>query len=785
MSHARNRLIVLVAGAAFCRCLLSSSIEAAERNGWLSARDCGASGSSVETTASTQAGSPQIRVASPASFQVGQGVMVSRCNIRYLTPLLWGPGEPYLGTSKDPGLEIRGYDGRTSGWIVYLLEIDGPGPTFRWTDDLARTWKASKVPVTHDWQRLSDGTEVRFSRRPWQPGHMISFTARDQLVSRITKIDGPVLTLEHPANRDSSDALVRHCDSAALQALLDRAVKEKKNVFLPNGHYRLAHGLILRSPAGTIVEGQSGVDTLLDISPGQGPCLALQQGEEATVRNLRMLGHTGLAEQPGAFRTSSGFSFWACTLKSCQAVSITGTGRVLVENVHASRMAAECFFSAGPYRKGVDEPRQYTRSATFLRCSVTDCAANAFNNCDFAENTSILHCRINGAGWHTYEGSGRFIRFIGNYVRNGGPVTIGDIPHTLPRLDHYHDLGIGQAVVADNVFEGIGRCGGVTVVYGTTQVAVRGNLFVNYNGTAIRALSNTVHNNWPSQNVTITGNVIDLTCVDDKPAYRTGLVLHASDTIASDNQVYVRGVCDPKVSAIELGEGALNLNVHDNLIRNCGRGIGTARLGGQVTEVLDSGAFRQKGLPLQWRTSHRYRGWNLVWLEKGKPATAAVIDAYDPDSLSFKLRNTHPIKVGDWFEVYPPVANWTVHHNTITGCLQPLLFDCYGSPATHFSDNLVARGEACGAPRALSLSGRLDLWSNRVFGFDEPAACALFLSPDRLGRPCANLFRANHFENCSQVLSEGEPGLWKACRLEGNLAIGCGQTPAEMRPLPK
>jgi len=67
-------------------------------------------------------------------------------------------------------VEMRGYDGqqreldRVPAW-----KVDGENPpTFRWSDDLARTWKANKVPITHDWQPLSGGTEVKFKRQEWR-----------------------------------------------------------------------------------------------------------------------------------------------------------------------------------------------------------------------------------------------------------------------------------------------------------------------------------------------------------------------------------------------------------------------------------------------------------------------------------------------------------------------------------------------------------------------------------------------------------------------------------------
>lgn len=50
---------------------------------WLDARDLRASGSKFETTAAATDGSKEITVADVGDFQAGQGVMVSKCNIRY------------------------------------------------------------------------------------------------------------------------------------------------------------------------------------------------------------------------------------------------------------------------------------------------------------------------------------------------------------------------------------------------------------------------------------------------------------------------------------------------------------------------------------------------------------------------------------------------------------------------------------------------------------------------------------------------------------------------------
>jgi hypothetical protein len=64
-------------------------------------------------------------------------------------------------------------------------------------------------------------------------------------------------------------------------------------------------------------------------------------------------------------------------------------------------------------------------------------------------------------------------------------------------------------------------------------------------------------------------------------------------------------------------------------------------------------------------------------------------------------------------------------------------------------------------------------------GFDEKDSTALVLNPDGLGRPQPNLYRDNIFQNCSRVLKESQPGIWKASHTHGNLYVDCGETPEQ------
>ena len=78
----------------------------------------------------------------------------------------------------------------------------------------------------------------------WEKGYTVVFAGRCQRVSVVEKIERNVLTL-HDARerRTAQDAILRHRDDTAIQAAIDRALKENRNVYLPVGHYCLSRGL--------------------------------------------------------------------------------------------------------------------------------------------------------------------------------------------------------------------------------------------------------------------------------------------------------------------------------------------------------------------------------------------------------------------------------------------------------------------------------------------------------------------------------------------------------------
>ena len=756
---------------------------AEQRPGWLNVQELGASGSTAEAVAATVAGSRQITVRDAADFRAGQEVSVSRCHPHFTFCHLRPPENPFSNNPLGDAAEIRGYDGQGGSWLVFILEIEtADPPAFRWTDDMSRTWKGTKVPVTFEWQPLSYGVEIKLRKRPWQPGEIINFAARDQLFTRIEKIEGRTFTLRDPATRTVQDAVVRHGDTEALQAAITRALSEKRHLYFPPGHYRLTQPLVVSQPEGMVLEGASGATTVLDISEGRGACLSLAGGTEVTVRNFRLLGHTGLGEGPGwrSFRTAAGRACWPMGMKPCQAIHVRNTERVLIENCHASRMNCEAFYCQGDARSGAREPKFYTRSLTYLRCSATNCDGNAFNNNDLAENTSVLYCRIQDCGGCSWEGASRFVRFIGNYVRHSGTIAMGNIGS---RAEHLEQLGSGQHIVADNVFEGdmfyAGRSGGfmIRAGHGATQVIIRNNLFVNFASSGIDVAGMADDRHLPTGNVTVTGNIMDLTNLAGSPLARTGISVSASGVIVADNQIYVRGRCDPDVTAILLKEPAVNLLVHDNLIRHCGRGLATDRAESSVQQVLDSRTFLcvpGRGIPFERRQSHGYRQWNVAWLAGPQAQALSVLESFDPESLRFTLREPRPMAVGDRLAIYPPTANWSIHDNSILGCQRPLVLDSFGSRTTLLSGNLISRGDTEGVKQAAEIRGRFDLLRNRFQGFDEPDSAALGLYADRFGKPLSNVYRNNTFDGCTKVFSESEKGLWAAADTGENTVLSGG-----------
>ena len=757
---------------------------------WLNVKQCGASGSGYETPAKVTAGSNRIELRDIGDFRAGQQVMIQHADAHIEgvedngldgnkdVKDIWlrGPSSPYTQKLRITGeLDIRGFDGGNGDWLMYVLIIDGTRPTtFRWSDEMGHRWNATEVRATGDWQLLNNGLEVRLNpKTEWQLGHLVEFVARTQMNTEITRVEGNSVWLKDTPNLTRADTVIRHRDEEPLQRAVEQAIAEKRHLYFPPGHYRLCKGLTVVNAASLRIEGSAAEHVLLDISQGTGPILDLQDGTEVTVRNLRMIGH-GSKEQPmrGLTKLPKGVAYRYWTSKSCRAMFIQRTERVLVENVHAERMANEAFYSAASCRSGLGEPRHYTKSLTFLRCSVTNSAHNAFNNNDTGENTSVLYCRIVDCGAYAYEGPGKFVRFIGNYVKNASCV-VGNMDG---RPEHLARLGCGQAIIRDNVFEGGGVMrGAISVTRGASQVAISNNLFVNFNGDAI-AVYDWYPRGGPQGNIVVSGNIIDLTCVDGKERQRTGVKVNASDTIVADNQIYVRGDQPAQTTGIWIMGPAVGVTVHDNLIRNCGKGLLTKPAGGNVAEVLGPTAFLRGGeeLPLPWSYGHGYRGWHLAWLSGQHAGRTSTLAGFDQKDLAFHLTAPHKLAVGDRFHAFPDMQNLNIHDNQIVDCREPVQLADYGSPTSWFRDNIVTRGAASGVKAAIEMHGMYKLTGNHISGFDEKDSSALSLAADPLERTAQSVYRGNTFERCTRVVPELQKPLWEAAKKQENVFVDCG-----------
>ena len=207
--------------------LLGGVCRAAPDGAWLNVRDFGASGSEYSTTAAIAKGEKAITVAAVGDFQVGQGVMLSQADPKIVLSQIWGPRHQVAwGRPPEGKVELRGYDGSQGDWLVLVLDVAEHSRTFRWSEDLARTWHET-VPISGDWQPLRDGLEVRFNEFTWEQGYTVAFGARGQLVTRIEQIEGNTITLRDAPTRSAAQADLQHCDDAALQATIDRAVKDQ------------------------------------------------------------------------------------------------------------------------------------------------------------------------------------------------------------------------------------------------------------------------------------------------------------------------------------------------------------------------------------------------------------------------------------------------------------------------------------------------------------------------------------------------------------------------------
>ncbi len=508
---------------------------------------------------------------------------------------------------------------------------------------------------------------MRFCDYDWSKGWVVTIVMRASMVAQITAIEGKTITVDKMATRSCTDRII-HSDTLALQRAIDTALAEGADLWIPEGTYRLSDSLKIENACSFTLRGASPERTVLDIGVGGigieaegGSCLVLKGGEEVKVYDLSFRGGIGFDKRDQAghrFDTKGATGVWGFYFMKCNAMSTWSTRRVYVENCHARKMSAECFYSSSISRTADVEPEQYTTSIIYMRCSVEDCARNAFNNNDKAENTHIIDCRIRDVGGCTWEGASRFVQMRGCYVRNAGTVGMGNVRS---RDEINERLGTGQHVIVDNTFEsgcpyGIAMLG---VSACASQVIIKGNNFINFNSNAIRISGETGPNDLPSRNVIITGNTFDMTAGETTFKPRTAINITAADVTVSDNQIFST-VQDDNVTAIELQDNAQGNLIHDNLVWGCGAFIRHTKMIGEVGAVIDERSFYREeekdwhGYPAALRhRSHRYRGWIVCW----ETGDESVMEDFDPDTCVFTLKEPRKMEVGEKFTMKPRYAD--------------------------------------------------------------------------------------------------------------------------------
>lgn len=639
--------------------------------GFLNARDFGACGSNFETVGTVEKGSNQIVVENVGDFAVGQQLKMYGCMPRCDSFRIFGP-IPHHAKNRpiDGEVELRGWDASNGDHVVYYLDIDRESPdVFKWTDDQGRTWHEG-VARNKDWHALSGGLEVRFMDYEWEKGGVVTIVMRASMVAQITAIEGNTLIVDKEATRNCTDRVI-HSDTLALQKAIDTALAEGADLWIPEGTYRLSESLEIKDAKSFTLRGASPERTILDIGVGGigieaegGSCLVLKGGEEVEIHDLGFRGGSGLDKRDQCghrFDTKGATGVWGFYFMKCNAMSIWSTRRVYVENCHARKMSAECFYSSSAYRTPDKEPDQYSTSITYMRCLVEDCARNAFNNNDKAENTHIIDCRVRDVGGCTWEGASRFVQMRGCYVRNAGCVAMGNIRS---RDEIYERLGSGQHVIADNTFESGCPYGTSQISVGAcaSQVIIKGNNFINFNDHAVVVSGATGPRDLPCRNVIITGNTFDMTAEETPSKPRTVIAVSSSDVTISDNQIFTT-VKDELVTPIVLREDAQGIIIHDNLIRGCGKFITEKTANGTVGEVIDEKHFYRYTHPFESsdpmllrRRSHRYRGWIVCW-ENGEQS---VMEDFDADTCIFTLKEPRKLEAGDKFTLKPRYADGSI-----------------------------------------------------------------------------------------------------------------------------
>lgn len=690
-----------------------------EISGFINVRDFGALGSGFEAELEATSGSALFRAKDIGDFKVGDSVLLVGSVPRVANAHIYArtdtspinPRPPKRRYSITDELELIGYKGPEGA--IYTIDIYPEEPDIvRWSSDNGQSW-VEGVPIVDGEVEIERGIKLRlhdFEDKKY--GCTAVFACESKCEAEILSIDGDKIELSVAATV-SEGCRIMHSDTGAFQRAVDLAIERRSSVYIPNGEYKLTSSVVIKDAENVQIIGESGAGVILRNSDmpytfsvdthTSGPCFKVINSRNVTFKSFTMIGSMGYAERAlgGCNKSTKGVEptkVYGFYYNFTSAMYFGGVERALVEDVHARRMSGEAFYSSGASRvynaSGECEvPDLYQKSINYVNCTAEDLARNAFNNNDCGEGTTVTGCRIVDVGGCAWEGASRFVKITNNYIKNAGPVAIGNVRS---RSEVYELLGTAQHIVADNYFEG-GVCyggAGVTVGAAASQVIIKNNIFVNFNSNAIHIVPHTQHSDLPPEHVIVTGNSIDLTAVGSLSEKRYGIRVGCDFATVSDNQIYTRGpLADCNASGIEFVENSVNSVIHSNTCANCGTGIGVFLARGVVGLVNDDRSFYRMepmyglpGLPpMPRRRSHRFAGWIIEWESGG----SSEIEIFDADTKLITLKEPKKITSGENFTLHSPTPSAVIRSNILSKNQVAMGFEGGCEGRVLCSDNLV------------------------------------------------------------------------------------------------
>ena len=683
-----------------------------EQSIFYNVKDFGAAGSREKIELTSTAGSNIYIASEIKDFKVGDSILLEGGVPRVINKQIFArtdtsPINPrpekrrYLINGE---LEFLGYNGRERETYVIDLCPETPD-VVRWSKDNGTSW-VENVPIINNEAEIDGCKLIIHDFEDKEYGCTVVFSCISREAGEILSVNGNEIELSITATVSRVCELL-HSDSDAIQRAVDLAIENSGTVYIPNGEYRLARTIRITEANGLSIVGESAAgvvikngyiipDTAVDCT--NGPCFRLLDCRDVSIKGVTMIGNMPFAKRHlgGCIKTTRGVEptkVYGFYFNWTSAMAMRNVERVKIEDCHARNMSGEAFYSKSLPRRIDNVPELYQKSITYLNCSAEDCARNGFNNNDEGENTSVIGCRIVNVGGCAWEGSSRYVKFIGNYVRCAGPVAIGNLRTRSAEVER---LGTAQHIVADNYFEE-GVCyGGAAITVGAAagQVIIKNNVFVNFNSNAIHLVPHSQHSDLPPEHVIITGNSIDMTAEYSPSEKRYGIRVGCDYATVSDNQIYTRGPkADEQLSCIELVGNSANTLIHSNTLSNAGIGISYERAHGFVGYVKDEKSFYRRepqyglpGLPpVPRRRSHRFENWIIEWKSGG----SSVIETCDPETKLITLKESRACTTDEEFYIRPPVPSAVVRGNILSGNIKAESFDEGMKNAVITADNLV------------------------------------------------------------------------------------------------